>query len=217
MNTDMTLVGGQSVVNILGSKGSDSACTSNWSSLSPGASQDSLSEIAMKQNCRLVDDDFSVFGGFYDKVSCQTSPRQSDILPLSSRGDVDSIQAAARSAAFLVDRKPNRDEDATFDDFLNEDRGMDDSKSTAHEDCLSDRDSNSEREVDDTSKDIKDAVSQVLKGYDWTLVKMPERMGGSQKSKPHVKRPMNAFMVWAQVRKTSVYYFFINSVRIGKE
>uniref|UniRef100_A0A671Y8U8 SRY-box transcription factor 9a n=1 Tax=Sparus aurata TaxID=8175 RepID=A0A671Y8U8_SPAAU len=42
---------------------------------------------------------------------------------------------------------------------------------------------------------IRDAVSQVLKGYDWTLVPMPVRVNGSSKNKPHVKRPMNAFMV----------------------
>uniref|UniRef100_A0A8C2ZWU3 SRY-box transcription factor 9b n=1 Tax=Cyclopterus lumpus TaxID=8103 RepID=A0A8C2ZWU3_CYCLU len=40
---------------------------------------------------------------------------------------------------------------------------------------------------------IRDAVSQVLKGYDWTLVPMPVRVNGSSKSKPHVKRPMNAW------------------------
>lgn len=200
MNKEMTVVGGQNVVNILASKGKESSCVSSWGSLSPSATQETLSELAMKDTCNLVDEDFSVFSGFYDKVARQASPHSRDILPVSTHSDMGKLcDDESAPGAFILDRKPNEDEDVAFDDFLSGERGIDDSKST---ECLSDRDSNSERETDDTSKDIKDAVSQVLKGYDWTLVKMPERMGGSQKSKPHVKRPMNAFMVWAQVRKT---------------
>uniref|UniRef100_A0A4W5MNM0 SRY-box transcription factor 9 n=1 Tax=Hucho hucho TaxID=62062 RepID=A0A4W5MNM0_9TELE len=65
---------------------------------------------------------------------------------------------------------------------------------------------------------IRDAVSQVLKGYDWTLVPMPVRMNGSSKNKPHVKRPMNAFMVWAQAarRKLADQYPHLHNAELSK-
>ncbi|KAM9457898.1 transcription factor Sox-8-like [Clarias gariepinus] len=65
---------------------------------------------------------------------------------------------------------------------------------------------------------IRDAVSQVLKGYDWSLVPMPARANGSVKSKPHVKRPMNAFMVWAQAarRKLADQYPHLHNAELSK-
>ncbi|CAI9579642.1 unnamed protein product [Staurois parvus] len=65
---------------------------------------------------------------------------------------------------------------------------------------------------------IREAVSQVLKGYDWSLVPMPVRGSGSLKTKPHVKRPMNAFMVWAQAarRKLADQYPHLHNAELSK-
>ncbi|KAL7979072.1 hypothetical protein Chor_015096 [Crotalus horridus] len=65
---------------------------------------------------------------------------------------------------------------------------------------------------------IRDAVSQVLKGYDWSLVPMPVRGHGALKAKPHVKRPMNAFMVWAQAarRKLADQYPHLHNAELSK-
>ncbi|KAG7506474.1 transcription factor Sox-8-like [Solea senegalensis] len=65
---------------------------------------------------------------------------------------------------------------------------------------------------------IRDAVSQVLKGYDWSLVPMPSHGERGLKSKPHVKRPMNAFMVWAQAarRKLADQYPHLHNAELSK-
>ena len=48
--------------------------------------------------------------------------------------------------------------------------------------------------------ELQNAVNQVLKGYDWSLLPTASR-NGMDKRKPHIKRPMNAFMVWAQAAR----------------
>ncbi|XP_078712895.1 transcription factor Sox-9-B-like [Lampetra fluviatilis] len=83
------------------------------------------------------------------------------------------------------------------------------------------RDAGSGKKMDEDDKFpacIREAVSQVLKGYDWTLVPMPVRVNGSSKSKPHVKRPMNAFMVWAQAarRKLADQYPHLHNAELSK-
>lgn len=65
---------------------------------------------------------------------------------------------------------------------------------------------------------IRDAVSQVLRGYDWSLVPVPSQGERGLKNKPHVKRPMNAFMVWAQAarRKLADQYPHLHNAELSK-
>ncbi|XP_055384375.1 putative uncharacterized protein DDB_G0277255 [Condylostylus longicornis] len=43
-------------------------------------------------------------------------------------------------------------------------------------------------------------VMTIIEGYDWNLVQ-PEKKSSSEVKKEHIKRPMNAFMVWAQAAR----------------
>lgn len=139
--------------------------------------------------------------------------------------DVSSAVAVARAAASLINS--SHESGSTESTTVRNDKTLCNTLSSAstassyasmNEDSSSDHESNSGGDVDDMSKDIKDAVSQVLKGYDWTLVPMPVRGAGSQKTKPHVKRPMNAFMVWAQAarRKLADQYPHLHNAELSK-
>ncbi|XP_069702071.1 transcription factor Sox-10-like [Periplaneta americana] len=70
---------------------------------------------------------------------------------------------------------------------------------------------------DGDKTEINEAVTKVLEGYDWTLVPIATK-ASSDKRKMHVKRPMNAFMVWAQAarRKLADQYPQLHNAELSK-
>ncbi|KAF7989634.1 hypothetical protein HCN44_008308 [Aphidius gifuensis] len=69
----------------------------------------------------------------------------------------------------------------------------------------------------DGGEGISAAVAKVLQGYDWTLVPVATK-GNSDKRTAHVKRPMNAFMVWAQAarRRLADQYPQLHNAELSK-
>ena len=75
-----------------------------------------------------------------------------------------------------------------------------------------------------TQNDISKAVNEVLKGHNWKSFAIPAitaSMGsceGMLRRRNHIKRPMNAFMVWAQAarKQLSEQYPHLHNADLSK-
>ncbi|XP_012262254.2 homeobox protein 13-like isoform X1 [Athalia rosae] len=157
-------------------------------------------------------------------ISCSTSDK--DLRNLSVSGCGDSTAAAANSIADISSGgssvNPKNNNNNNNNKTTNNNNNNNNSKNKNKNKNLANASTAAVNNISpgagvNGGEGISAAVAKVLKGYDWTLVPVATK-GSGDKRAAHVKRPMNAFMVWAQAarRRLADQYPQLHNAELSK-